>query len=116
MDMHTILRSMLMLLITIALTGALAIPHICLDDDAAVVTVEQHKKMAKADTDHHQNNSKAGDHCCIAHHCCSAKLLNPAQPISVATFSAKMTVSSPATNHFSSLDPKGLDRPPKFFA
>lgn len=114
--MRSILRHILMILVVAVLAGNLATPHLCLDDDAGVVKVYQQAKMAKADTDSHKNNSKAGDHCCIAHHCCSAKLLNAAQPISVVTFAVKVNVFVPAADHFSSFDPKGLDRPPKFFA
>lgn len=114
--MRSILRHMLIVLIAVFLTGSLAIPHICLDDDAALVKVEQQVKVAKTATDSHQDGSKAGDHCCVAHHCCFAKVLNPAHQVSTIAFSTKADLFAVTNDHFSSFDPKGLDRPPKFFA
>ena len=112
--MQAILRHLLMILIAVVLTGSLATPHICLDDEA-LAKVEHQVKVAKT-ADSHQNTSKAGDHCCVADHCCFAQLINSAQAISTITFSTKVSLSGATIVHFSSFDPKGLDRPPKFFA
>lgn len=114
--MRPLIRHVLMIVIAVFLTGSLATPHICLDDDAGLLKVEQQVKIAKVTGDHHQKTSKAGDHCCVAHHCCFAKLTSPAQIISIIAFSETIDLFAVTADHFSSFDPKGLDRPPKFFA
>lgn len=112
--MRSFLQTLLMILIAVVLTGSLAIPHICLDDEGAAVKVEQQFKTSSAD---HPDNSKAGgDNCCVAHHCCFAKLIAPAQPVWKAAFVSKADLPMMDQSRPASLDPKGLDRPPKFFA
>ncbi|HHT9121232.1 MAG TPA: hypothetical protein ACFYEF_00070 [Candidatus Wunengus sp. YC63] len=111
--MRPVLQNILIILIAVIFTGNLAIPHICVDDDNAVTKIEQ---QIKAAPDNHKNEANADDHCCMAHHCCVAKLPNAGQQISIAMTIRKIKLLALAEDYFSSLDFKGLDRPPKFFA
>lgn len=112
--MRIILQNLTMILFAVLLTGSLAIPHSCLDADNARVKIEQQVKVEKTAMPDHQENSK--DDCCVSHHCCIAKLINPAQPIWKAAFASKVGLSITDQQSLASFDPKGLDRPPKFFA
>jgi len=112
--MRTVLQNILMILIVVVFTGNLAIPHICFDEENTIKT-EQQADVQKA-ADSHSSEAKDTDHCCMVHHCCIAKLANTSPQISMAATAGEIKLSARANDHFTSLDFKGLDRPPKFFA
>lgn len=114
--MQTILRKTVTWLAVIMLITGFALPHVCLDDNGPTIKAEQQLKSVKVALDDHQGGSKAKDGCCVSHHCCVAKLVNLGQSVSKAAFYSKAGLMAPSSVHFSSFDPKGLDRPPKYFA
>lgn len=113
--MRTIFQKMMTWMTVIVLITGFAVPHICLDDHGPTVKAEQHLKTAKIALDDHET-SKAKDHACVSHHCCFAKVVNIGQVVAEMVAYADITLIAPSTVYFSSFDPKGLDRPPKFFA
>lgn len=115
--MRLFLRPLLMIVLAVLLTGSLATPHICLDSGTgSAQQIEKQIKLSKIADHSHSKETKSKDHCCIAHHCCSVKLLASAHVITTAVFFDTVDLVAVNTGHFSSYDPKGLDRPPKFFA
>lgn len=111
--MCAVLKNILMILIVVVFTGNLAIPHICFDDENTMKTQQQADVQKAADS--HSSEAKDTGHCCMVHHCCVAKLANTSQQISMAATAGEIKLPAPAEDHFTSLDFKGLDRPPKFF-
>lgn len=111
--MRKLVQNLLMMLIAVILTGGLAVPHICMDDENASITVEQQLQTSSAD---HQDNKASGNNCCVAHHCCTAKLISPAPDVWKTSFAFKADLPVMDESRPASLGPTSLDRPPKSFA
>ncbi len=112
--MRPLLQNLLMMLIAVFLSGSLAVPHVCFDDDSAV-KVEHQVKIEK--TASHDHSSKNGtDNCCVAHHCCFAKVITPAQSFLKIGFATKTDLTMPDPHRLVSIVVQGFDRPPKSFA